>query len=282
MMKDTTARFRVLVVDDQPNWRELLQELLEPAYTVETAASYDEAQKALRQRTFHTVVSDQRLVDADKQNIQGILLLDDVKALQDGTQVIIVTGYPTITAAKDALLGRHAFDYLLKNPEEGGPFDHVGYINLVRAATDKAAHLREKSITLEFSLPDTVPHLTFTDLAACLFPENPASYAGEENTSIVLKRLLYPFQPFALHMGRNWQTGTHGPCDLLVWSREQDGAVLTRLAHEESVFSQRPIDWLKENWQLAKRDQFTLDRLVGISYVVEAMTFDDFAQLVGG
>jgi DNA-binding NtrC family response regulator len=102
--------------------------------------------EALRQRAFHTVVSDQRLVDADKKNIQGILLLDDVKALQDGTQVIIVTGYPTIKAAKDALLGRHAFDYLLKNPEEGGPFGHVDYINLVKAATDKAAHLRESRL----------------------------------------------------------------------------------------------------------------------------------------
>lgn len=281
-MNDTTARFRILVVDDQSNWRELLQELLEPAYTVETAASYDEAKKVLRRRAFHAVVSDQRLVDADKENIQGIFLLDDVKALQDGTQVIIVTGYPTIKAAKAALRGRDAFDYLLKNPEEGGPFDHVGYVNLVKAAAEKAAQLREKAITLEFSLSDTVPHLTYTHLAECLLTENPASHMSEENTSIVLKRLLYPFQPLAQHMGKNWQTGLQGPCDLLVWSREQERAVLIRLAQEESVFSQYPVDWLKEKWQLVKREQFAHERLAGISYVIEPMAFDDFVGFVEG
>jgi CheY-like chemotaxis protein len=278
-MNDSNARFRVLVVDDQPNWRELLQELLEPAYVVETAASYEEAKKALRRRTFHTVVSDQRLVDADKENIQGILLLDDVKALQDGTQVIIVTGYPTIKAAKAALHGRDAFDYLLKNPEEGGPFDHVGYISLVKAATDKAEHLRQKSITLEFSLPDTIPGLTYAGVAGCLLPEDVASYALEETTSKVLKRLLYPFQPLARHIGKSWLSKTHKLCDVLVWSREQDRAILSRLAQAESTFTQYPVGWLKKGWQLAEHDRFALEQLAGISYAIETMTFDDFVQV---
>jgi ActR/RegA family two-component response regulator len=281
-MNETTARFRVLVVDDQPNWRELLRELLEPEYVVETAASYDEAKGALRQRAFHAVVSDQRLVDVDAENIQGILLLDDVKALHDGTQVIIVTGYPTIKAAKAALRRHDAFDYLLKNPEEGGPFDHIGYIDLVRAATEKAAHIRQKFITLEFSLPDTVSHLTYAGMAGCLFPETPTSYESEENTSKLLKRLLYSFQPLARHMGKNWLTIAPRLCDILVWSRDRDRAVLSRLAQEEGVFSHHPIGWLKEKWQLVEHDQFVLDRLVGISYVVESMTFDEFALLVEG
>ena len=117
---------RVLIVDDQKNWREMLYDALDPnAHDIETATSYDEAKNKLRRRAFHVLVSDQRLVDADDMNIEGIVLLDEVAELQDGTQTIIVTGYPTVEAAKEAIRGRNAYDYLLKYPEHSTISSHM-------------------------------------------------------------------------------------------------------------------------------------------------------------
>ena len=113
-------RSRVLIVDDQRNWREALHDMLDIMFEVETAASYDEAKQKLQERAFHVLVADQRLVDAEKNNIQGIVLLDEVSRLQDGTQAIIVTGYPTIEAAKKALKAAMPMTICSNTPRKAG------------------------------------------------------------------------------------------------------------------------------------------------------------------
>ena len=129
---------RVLIVDDQKNWRETLRDTLDPTvYEIRTAASYDEAKRLLQQHAFHVLVADQRLVDGESSNMQGILLLDEVAELRDGTQAIIVTGYPSIEMSREALRGRAAYDYILKCPDKGEPPFNIQYRERVKEAAEK-------------------------------------------------------------------------------------------------------------------------------------------------
>jgi ActR/RegA family two-component response regulator len=266
-------RPRVLIVDDQTNWREALHDILESIYEIETVASYDAARNHLRQRTFHVVVSDQRLVDTDVTNIQGIQLLDDVRALEDGTRAIIVTGYPTIAAAKEALRGREAYDYMLKYPEGGGPFEIREYRQQVKEAANQAALLRQKAITLEFSISALVADLTYDRIAATLL-------SGDTITHGMVNRLLYPFQPLARGVGKAWLSKTNQTCEILCWSRGYGKAALVRIDKEQHTLDASQVKWLKENWHLVKNDEFVSVPLVGISYMIDGMTFDDVASQV--
>jgi ActR/RegA family two-component response regulator len=275
-------RPRVLIVDDQKNWQEALHDMLESMYDVEIVASYDAARNHLRQRTFHVVVSDQRLVDTDATNIQGIRLLDDVHALEDGTQAIIVTGYPTIAAAKEALRGREAYDYMLKYPEEGGPFDIREYRQQVKEAANKAAQLRQKAITLGFSISALVADLTYDQIAATLFPRDTITHDVQENVMKAVNRLLYPFQPLAPRMGRAWTSETNQTCEILCWSREYGKAALARIGKEQHSLDASQVQWLKENWHLVKNDELVDVRLAGISYTIDGMAFDDFVSQAKG
>ena len=274
-------RPRVLVVDDQPNWREVLCEVLDPTrYDIEAAASYDEAKHKLRQRAFHVLVADQRLVDAEVDNIQGILLLDEVNELQDGTQAIIVTGYPTIEAAKDALRGRAAYDYLLKFPDDGEPPFDTQYREGIREAAEKAKQVRQRAITLRFSVSSLIAGLTYEQIAETLFPVGTMSHDVLEGVERVLNRLLYPLQPLARQMGRVWLSESDQICEILCWSRNHSKAALLRIGKEQDSLDARKAKWLKKGWRLTKSEQFASAPLVGISYTIDDVTFDDFAALV--
>ncbi len=275
-------RPRVLIVDDQKNWREALCDMLESdQYEIETAASYDEAKRKLRERAFHVLVSDQRLVDADDDNIQGIILLDELSELKDGAQAIIVTGYPTIEAVKKALRGRDAYDYLLKRPEEGGPFKLREYRDLVKGAAQKAVEARKKSITLGFSLPAIARGLTYEGIAKVLFSAEvtPNVVEGVRN---VLNRLFFPFQPLARGMSRVWLSEEEGQiCEFLCWSRNQGKAVLIRMGQEHKSLE---IKWRrfteKAQYVVKESGRHGANGIAGVSYVVDRMTFEDFAEQV--
>ena len=132
----------VLIVDDQPNWRELLFDLLAGEYEVVSVGSYEEAlQKLDRGSSFHVAVVDIRLNDKDRTNEDGLRLLERLK--EQGTSSIIVTGYPSTRTTKEALrLG--AFEYLEKYPEDGMVFDPGRFREIVRNAVDDAKKQQEQ------------------------------------------------------------------------------------------------------------------------------------------
>lgn len=86
---------RVLIVDDQSNWREVISSLLsDSGYDVKTASSVVEAWTLLDTETFDIAILDVRLVDKNPYDIQGIELLDQMRArLENRFPIIIMTGY---------------------------------------------------------------------------------------------------------------------------------------------------------------------------------------------
>ena len=86
---------RILIVDDQKNWREVMRSvLIGGGYDVDTAATVSEVWRLLRTETFDVAILDVRLVDRNPYDVQGIELLEQMKErLKEHCPVIIMTGY---------------------------------------------------------------------------------------------------------------------------------------------------------------------------------------------
>lgn len=118
---------RILVVDDQKNWRELLKILLEKdGFQVTTVESFGECQDTLQRITFDLVILDLRLVDQDTFNVEGLALLHEIRTKSSSTRVVILTGYP------DSIKSETGADaVILKVPPEK-TFDKVAFKKLIR------------------------------------------------------------------------------------------------------------------------------------------------------
>lgn len=98
----------ILVVDDDDVIRETLFELLSSDYSCQTADTAEQALAKLQIRRFDVV-----LTDISMPGLSGMELLTKVVELYPGTPVIIISGLSDQDQA-ESLIGRGAFDYLLK------------------------------------------------------------------------------------------------------------------------------------------------------------------------
>jgi DNA-binding NtrC family response regulator len=119
----------ILLVEDEPNVAKGLEFVLEDeGYRVETALSGRSALDKLLGNGFDLVVSDLRLPDID-----GIDMIKEVQKHRPETKVIIITGYPSVSSAVDAVrMG--VMDYLRK------PFTDEELVGSVRKALAQARH----------------------------------------------------------------------------------------------------------------------------------------------
>ena len=133
----------VLVVDDDDNWRPLLVTLLSNEFEVDSEATYDSAIERILMRTppYHVVVTDIRYVDEEKENEDGLRLIEQLNRVGEYTKSIVITGYPSIDTAKRAVGRLAAFDYLEKYPESGD-FDITEFQSIVRKAAREAERQR--------------------------------------------------------------------------------------------------------------------------------------------
>jgi ActR/RegA family two-component response regulator len=143
---DMEKRKRVLIIDDQPNWRALFSELLEEEYDITALGGYEEALRCLDSQDpgFHLAVVDIRLDDSDSANEDGLRLVDRLNRLGRGVNVIVVTGYSTIRTAMKAVRDLGVYEYLLKYPEDGSAFDHRQFRETARKAVEDAERKRRK------------------------------------------------------------------------------------------------------------------------------------------
>ena len=111
-MSDSNRKGRILVVDDDAQVVELVVDYLN-RIGYDTVAAYggNDGLNRFRNGDFQMVITDMKMPDMD-----GVELLETVKAIKSDIIVIIITAYSTIDAAVDAIkLG--AFDFISK------PFD---------------------------------------------------------------------------------------------------------------------------------------------------------------
>lgn len=109
-----TARASVLVVDDEEVVRRSYSAILAGSCDAQMAPGGGEALRAMEEHRYDVVLLDLRMPGAD-----GIGVLRTMKQRWPESEVVIITGYPSVETAKEAVrLG--AYDYLAKpvGPEE--------------------------------------------------------------------------------------------------------------------------------------------------------------------
>src|SRR3989454_9799611 len=100
---------KILVVDDERSILVLLKEALgQWGYQIAPAASATEALGVLKSELFDALITDIRMPD-----MSGLELLREIKKQDESIEVVIMTGYPTIASAVEALK-EGAYDYLSK------------------------------------------------------------------------------------------------------------------------------------------------------------------------
>lgn len=120
-VRSLNKRASVLVVDDDAGIRKTLSKILErEGYLVETAENGEQAIEASNRRFFNVALIDIRLPD-----MEGTDLLQRLKKAEPKMVKVIITGYPSLNNAIEAV-NKGADGYILK------PFDASGLLAMIR------------------------------------------------------------------------------------------------------------------------------------------------------
>jgi DNA-binding NtrC family response regulator len=88
----------ILIVDDEVGPRESLRMILKPIYEIYTAANGDEALQVIQNENIDLVTLDLRM-----PGLSGIDVLREIKKVRADVEVIVITGYGTLTNAQEAI-----------------------------------------------------------------------------------------------------------------------------------------------------------------------------------
>jgi len=151
------ARARILAVDDQRYFRELIEGLLvEEGFEVQTAASGEEALHILEREDFDVVITDLVM-----PGIDGAELCRQVRQRLPAQDIVMVTGVVDVQTAVEAMkLG--ATDYILK------PFDRDTIVGSLEVILERRRLRDEHSRLMEENL-EYMGVLSLYERAAALF-----------------------------------------------------------------------------------------------------------------
>ncbi|MBX0329776.1 response regulator transcription factor [Oscillochloris sp. ZM17-4] len=154
----------ILVVDDEQNIRLTLSALLRRAgHTVTTASSGEEAVSLFNSESF-----DLMLVDLQMTGINGIQVVEALRARELNTEVIVLTGHGSLESAIEGI--HHGiFDYMLKTSDPSQIIDRVA-----AALADRSR--RQRQASLISTIGQAVQELSINAPAAQ--PADPAPAGG--------------------------------------------------------------------------------------------------------
>ena len=133
---------KILVVDDEPSHRRMIEAVLEAeGYEIKQAESGQTAIAAVEDRFFDLVIMDIRM-----PKVGGIEALKKIKEISPGIPVIIMTAYASVDTAVEALKS-DAYDYLTK------PLD-IEELKMLVAKTLRFRQLEQENVYLKERLND--------------------------------------------------------------------------------------------------------------------------------
>lgn len=139
-------QLRILVLDDDADLRLLIGEMLRQAgHEVDEAADGGTALAQVARHRYDAVLCDLMLRDdrvGPQAGESGLEVLEGIRALDPHCEVVMITGYPTIEAAVEAMR-RGAFQFLQK------PVHHEHLILTVERAARKGRDGRDKEMLAE-------------------------------------------------------------------------------------------------------------------------------------
>lgn len=122
----------VLVVDDEPGFRNLLEwELKNRGMNVELAENGAQGVQKAGETKFDVIITDITMPQMD-----GLKLLEEVKKNNPDTEVIVATGFGAVETAVHAMK-KGAFDFVLK------PYDLEHLMARVRSAVERLSKCSE-------------------------------------------------------------------------------------------------------------------------------------------
>ena len=129
---------KILVVDDEAKMRRVLQMMLEEnGCQVDLAEGAEKALSRMKEVTFSLIITDMKM-----PGMSGLQLLKEIKKLDEGIPVVVMTAYGTIPTAIEAMkAGAH--DYVLK------PFDMEEMKTVVEKALEREKLLRRSQYLQE-------------------------------------------------------------------------------------------------------------------------------------
>ena len=133
-------KHKILIIDDEPYILSSLKKILEEeTREILAAKSAEEAWQLLKEKgEVEVIICDQRL-----PNMSGIDFLVKVKRLYPDTIRILVTGYPEISEAVEAINKAHIWRYILK------PIDVDNLKILIKQAFEHYRILKENRLLLK-------------------------------------------------------------------------------------------------------------------------------------
>lgn len=130
---------RILVVDDDPSWQELLSESIEAANAVppgelllQVARTFAEANALLDRQHFHLAFVDLRLKE-DERELTGKRIAEKIARQEEGTCAVIVTGHADVSTAITALREWNVLDFVLKDEWDADKVTHLVRSGLAQA-----------------------------------------------------------------------------------------------------------------------------------------------------
>jgi diguanylate cyclase (GGDEF)-like protein len=122
----------ILIVDDEPEIRNMVRGMLRENYKCTTAGSAEEALLLLQKEKYELVIS-----DINMGGMSGLEMIPQVRASAPDTVIMMISGEQTIESAIEAMRGG-AFDYIMK------PFDFQHVEAAVRRALEHHSLLAAK------------------------------------------------------------------------------------------------------------------------------------------
>ena len=125
--RNEVPRGTILVVDDEPGFREMLKWHLDTLKNVNVATAQD-GEDAMTQAVLGNFLL--VITDLTMPKVNGLELLDQLKVKNPQTEVVILTGFGSVETAVHAMK-KGATDFILK------PFDLKAFMTNVQSILDK-------------------------------------------------------------------------------------------------------------------------------------------------
>ena len=106
---------RILVIEDDASWQQILTEILmDMNLIVDVANNVESALMTLKSEPHRLAIVDLSLAGSDHNNYDGLRILEAVRRLDPGCQTILLTGFATVELAVSVLTEYGAFTFLRK------------------------------------------------------------------------------------------------------------------------------------------------------------------------
>lgn len=126
---------RALIIEDDPAWQLILQELLHGlGFEVDVAANFKDGIRTMRRLSHRLAIVDLCLQEDNHRNSDGLLALEAIGKHDPGCQTILLTGHATVELAVQAIKEYGALTCLQKETFSRGEFRQIIHDNVLVAA----------------------------------------------------------------------------------------------------------------------------------------------------